>query len=70
MNRDAWVKACDQLRVADLQLEEAKRLLGVVIDQGLAHECAGEGHIAKYGCEDCKADNEAKIKAFVEGLTK
>lgn len=48
---------------AELQNQELKKLLVTIKEQGLYHQCAMEGYIEKYGCEDCKTNTEAKIDA-------
>lgn len=53
----------------DLQYKDFRErvftLLKKVQDEGLSHECAMEGYIEKYGCEDCKANVEAEVDAMI-----
>jgi hypothetical protein len=58
----ARVQNCVEDRdAALLQVGALRKLLERVKEQGLNHQCAAEGHIEKYGCDECKANTEAEI---------
>lgn len=43
-------------------------LLRVIAEQGLSHQCAMEGYVDRYGCEDCKAATEDKLKELIRQM--
>jgi hypothetical protein len=40
-------------------------LLRVIAEQGLYHICSQEGYTDRQGCDECKANNEAKLAALI-----
>lgn len=41
--------------------QKLRKLLERIREQGLAHQCAMEGFINTYGCDDCQTNLEAEI---------
>jgi hypothetical protein len=47
---------------------EALNVLRLVKEQGLSHACAMEGHVSRYGCDDCTANTEDKVNEAIKLL--